>query len=464
MKLRWLWLLLAAALIAAACSQSDPTSSQSATADPPGSADETPDEPPASAPPEETEGQGAEAEPSEPDEPRSPSDRIVVVDDGQIATVLPDGSDLLALTTDDGYVNGQPTWSPDATRIAWTRVNPGAASAEIATSRFDGSGAYDIGVTTPPFYYYWDPSSRQLAYLSPTAAGIDLGVVDIAGEGEPRRIDRGQPYYFSWNPEGDQMLVHASTLRLDRIDLEGATVIIDEAPGTFQAPDWTSDARALIYAQETDEGDVLVSSGTDGEGRLELARYDGYLTFVVSPASNRIALQVIDPTNLADPGVITAAAPLTQPGTPTPEVPTGELFVIATFGSELIPVAPVAATAFFWSPDGQSLAWIEPTTVDGGLWYQWFFLTPGGFVDGPVFRPSDTLLTDYFPFFDQFAKSLTFWSPDGDQIVFAGTDSEGEEGVFVFDVDIDGATTRIADGEFAAWSPTTAGDSTGSAL
>lgn len=461
MRFRWLWLFVLAGLVVAACSQSDPAATDAeATDEPPSQSPQTTPEETATPPPDDESDGGDE----DSEEPRVASDRIVVVDAAQLSTMLPDGSDVVPLTTDDAYLNLLPTWSPDGTRIAWTKVERATGAAQIATSRFDASTPYDVDVASPPFYLYWDPASRQVAYLNPSPGGIDLGVVDISGEGTPRRIDRGQPYYFAWSPDGEEMLVHASTLRLDRIDLEGTTVIIDQLPGTFQAPAWSDDARALIYAQQTDDGDLLVSSGTDGEGRLELASYDGYLTFVVSPASNRIALQVIDPTNLADPGVVTASAPRAQPDFPTPELPTGELAVIATFGSDLISLSSVAASAFFWSPDGQSLAWIEPTTVDGQLWYQWFFFTSDGFLDGPVFRPSDTLLTDYFPFFDQFAKAITFWSPESDQIVFAGTVTDGEEGVFVFDVEFGGETRRIADGDFAAWSPTVAGDAASSAL
>lgn len=455
-KLRWLPIIVLAGVLAAACSQSDGGDGGSAAPEaerqaPPSadSADPAPEE----AGPVPDEG-----------EPRPASDRIVLVDGDQLATVLPDGSDLLALTTPDGHLNLLPTWSPDATRIAWTRVDPANATAEIATSRFDQSAMFNAAVETPPFYYYWDPASKNLAYLSPSVGGIDLGVLDVSGEGEPTRVDRGQPYYFSWSPDGDEILVHASGLRLDRIDLDGSTVIIDELPGAFQAPTWTPDARALVFATRTDDGDVLVSSGTDGEGRLELGTYEGYLTFAVSPGTNRIAVQVVDASDLADPGVVTASAPRTQPAGPAPEIPPGGLYVVATFGGELVPVSSEPATAFFWSPDGQGLAWLEPATLAGELWYQWFFLTPNGLLDGPVFRPSDTLLTDYLPFFDQFAKSITFWSPAGDQFVFAGTSVDGESGVFVHEVAAGGATIRIADGEFAAWSPTVAGDAAASAL
>ena len=56
------------------------------------------------------------------------------------------------------------------------------------------------------------------------------------------------------------------------------------------------------------------------------------------------------------------------------------------------------------------------------------------------------------PYFDQYALSHRFWSPDGRSIALPLAADDGTAGIVVIPAD-GGATTRIADGVAAAWSP-----------
>jgi Tol biopolymer transport system component len=75
--------------------------------------------------------------------------------------------------------------------------------------------------------------------------------------------------------------------------------------------------------------------------------------------------------------------------------------------------------AFFWSPDGTKLAYITLAETEGVLLWNVMDVETG--VSQPLveFLPSIDQLT-VFQFFDQYAKSHTQWSPDGNSIVFAG--------------------------------------------
>ena len=223
--------------------------------------------------------------------------RIAVLDElGNLIAFDADGSDPVVL---DGSVPGetfvrQPTWSPDGARIAWVRLAADGTSAEVATAAADGTRPTETPVAAAPFYLSWDPTSSRIVYLGGSAsADIELGMVDVAAGSEAVALDAGSPFYFSWNPSGRQMLVHVGTDRLDRLAIDGTLTTVDDRPGTFNVPVWTSNGRTLVYASQTGGGQRLVAYDLDADRGETLVRFDGAITFVVSPDGRRVAFQVV---------------------------------------------------------------------------------------------------------------------------------------------------------------------------
>lgn len=405
------------------------------------------------------------------------SARIAIqTSDGQLFTVQPDGSDRIDLTeVDERRFNRQPTWSPDASRIGWVSLDPRDGNAQVRTDRFDLTSPTTRAVGPAPFYLNWDPSSSQVAYLAPSPAGIDLGLVQITpddatdGVDPVQRLDRGEPYFFAWGPDGDELLIHASGFRLDRINVDGSTRVIEEFPAPFQAPVWLGEDETLVYADQTDGENFLVTTGPLGEGRIELATFEGRLTFVVNDPGEYAALISRELPSGGDGGVITASTRL-QPAPddddffdpddpfadPVDVVPTDMLSFIALYGGELTTVSGGKIVAFWWDPTGETLAWLEPSD-DGGGMLQWWFSDRNQVWGGVSFTPSQTFATNYLPFFDQYAQSHSFFSPDGTELTFAGQLANGEQGIFVVGIERGAQANKIADGVFAVWSPDSAG-------
>jgi hypothetical protein len=426
--------------------------------------------------------QEAEAPPEE-----NPDDgRLVVQDEqGQLTTMLPDGSDVVGLT-DPGTRNSQASWAPDGSRLAWVAVDGATGEASIASDRYDRSDFRSIGVDTAPFYLYWDPSASRIAHLGPSPGGIDLSVAELFAEDGPtnRRVDRGEPFFLSWGPDGDELLVHASTFRLDRIDLGSATVIVDEFPADFGAPAWLED-DSMVFADIEDDEQYLVTAGSSGEGRRPLVSYTGTLRFTVSNQGNRIAMQAVpgalgeDPVvtasfkGVADDSVELVAQPAPSP-TPTvgfddsldaiDEIEVGIPYVMGTFGGEPFALSTNPAVAMFPSPDGQSVAWFEVALGARGA--MTLHIDSGGttIVTRP-FVVSAELQSAYFPFFDQYSRSHDFWSPSSNIFVFAGRPAGTNEtdGIWIVDR-FSGSVTRIADGTVASFTRTPQAGGAASAL
>ena len=88
-----------------------------------------------------------------------------------------------------------------------------------------------------PFYLSWDPTSSRIAYLgSPSEEDIELAILEVAGRSSGTPLDAGQPFYLSWAPGGDQLLVHVGEDRLELLDLDGSLTTVADRPGTSPRP------------------------------------------------------------------------------------------------------------------------------------------------------------------------------------------------------------------------------------
>jgi TolB protein len=383
--------------------------------------------------------------------------RIVVAgEDGNLYTIGPDGTGKVALTegSTDLRLFRQPAWSPDASRVAWVEieVSENGLNSALVTSAGDGGELTRADTADrPPFYLAWSPDSNRVAALSSWDRGLALRTVDVASGGaNTRLIGRGEPLYFAWSPDGQRLLAHLNGEKVSMLSADGKETELDASSAPFGAPDWMSDGAALVYAQRSGGSHKLVLADPSGVGLREIARVEGAATFSVSPDGSRVAF--------VDTGEVVPTAAL------------GPLAVAGLEGSDppvIVDKGPVLA--FFWSPQGDKIAYLTPgdKPADGpsaslaptlqanhlNLWLQWKVWDGQSAYELSQFRPSDTFLVDYLRFFDQYARSMTPWAPDGSAFVYAGDSEDGVSGVWVHGVEEGSSPQRIGDGVYAAWSP-----------
>lgn len=373
--------------------------------------------------------------PSGPSEMPTTVGRLVVLDEpGNLVTLAPDGSDpvVLAEAVPGETFAQQPTWSPDGSQIAWVRVDvtESGLSAVLVTATIDGRRSTETPTAVVPFYLSWDPTASRVAYLGSSTSGIELGIAEIAeGAADAASLDGGSPFYFSWHPAGEQMLVHVGGDRLERLALDGELTAVAR-PGAFDAPVWTSDGRSFVYASAEDDGQRLVVHDVRDERGDELLRFDGAITFVVSPDGRRIAFQVF-----------------------TGGTEVGALSVIDRETGAIESVTPGVAPAYFWNPAGDRLLYLLPEMAPDRTWFRWGVWDGRTSFTTPRFVPSDVFAGEYLQFFGQYAQSMTLWAPDGRAFVYAGSSESGEEGIWIQSALSPVGPILVADGVFASWSP-----------
>jgi hypothetical protein len=122
----------------------------------------------------------------------------------------------------------------------------------------------------------------------------------------------------------------------------------------------------------------------------------------------------------------------------------GALRVVALEGGEPVTVHEGGVAAMEWSPAGDRLLFftIEEATLVPHVW-------DGEDIDSyPGFAPSVALVTEYLPFWDQYLRTLSLWSPAGD--AFAVPSGEGN--ILVQELS-EPSFRVVGPGTFASWNP-----------
>jgi TolB protein len=399
------------------------------------------------------------AEPPGAAPPAMDINRIAYIDlAGRVGTVAPDGS-AGRLLTSTGASYQFPAWSPDSRRIAAVG-NDGSQGGVYAWADQENAPRSDLYTSRrrPPLYLYWSPDSRQVSFLANERSGLGLWLAPADGAAPARQIASGQPFYWQWSQGGDQLLVHSGGLgpgaQLAWLETTaGETGANVASPGLFQAPGISADGRYLAYGQRDGER-FLVAVEERASGQRATTPHSGVAALSWSPAEPYLAWT--SPRN----NQFSAAGPLRLL-----DAASGEIFVLVQD----------TVLAFFWSPDGQSIAYL--TLASGGgdagasrpaglaasarsparqynalslrLWV--VDVASGQQRQLYTFRPSEIFITQFLPFFDQYALSHRLWSPASDALVLPMLDGNGNSAIHVVAVE-SGESTHVADGSMAFWS------------
>jgi Tol biopolymer transport system component len=391
--------------------------------------------------------------------------RLAVVDGrGNLLTMDRGGRHTVTVAGGAGrdHAYRQPAWSPDGDSLAWVAMTRerDRVRCELVMAHADGRDVRRAPTEQPAVYVSWRPDGGAVAYLSSTVtprtadtppfATMGLFLCPADGGADPAMLAVGKPFYFAWSPDGRQVLMHANQRQLGILDVASAHEQATQGePAPFAAPSWSAESGRLVYPVRRADGDHLVlrtPGTTDDQSERDLLDYEGHISFVVAPHQPKVALTLSPPT-----------AGATSFGT---------LYVVDYAGDTpvLASVHDGPVMACWWSPDGTRLLYLVADVTGSArpiptqaaprqFWATWHVWDGKDSVTLARFAPSQTFLGEYLPFADQYAQSMTLWSPDSRSFCYAGHGEERHDGIYVQDVDAASPPKRIADGVYAAWSP-----------
>jgi TolB protein len=188
------------------------------------------------------------------------NDRIVFSSGAKINTIRPDGSDRRQVTRGPKS-DGDPQWSPDRRRIAFTRATQvdedfrGDAiyRHDIFVTNADGSALRLVvrGGLRPT----WSPDGRSLAFLRYTSSATVIWTVRVDGS-RARPIVRGDSP--AWSPDGRSIAFDRWTGSDTQVfvvgsDGRGERRLHTDPKVHGSAPTWSPDGSRLAFFGDADD-------------------------------------------------------------------------------------------------------------------------------------------------------------------------------------------------------------------
>ncbi len=381
-------------------------------------------------------------------------DRIAYVgEDDQIYTIDRDGGKQLQITKEGTY--SWPTWSPDGGNLAISgivRSSSGAPQIGLFLASASEEGKQLIFMNDPEVpaliastllhYTLWSPDSQRLAFIAQTRElGLTLFVDNPHDDWNPTLTLGGAPLYMSWAPNSEQLIVHRGInhFLVDAGTYPDANELSFDS-GAYRAPAWSPDGGKVILARQDISGrDVLSFADEMIRNRQTIGVINGFTSFLWSPVGDFAA---VTQTPSQDQFLYRGIILVSEEGDLDKTLTTNELM------------------AFFWSPDGKKIMYATPPDDSGAMKWVLIDVATGTESELVEFIPSE----EYFimlAFFDQYAYSHSFWSPDSKSFVFVGITEvpafsslfeQQESQVYVMDVAGGEDVKELADATFAAWS------------
>jgi len=346
-----------------------------------------------------------------------------------------------------------PTWSPDGQQLAYlqfARNAGGQSGSAVIVSRADGSHAHEVfenepgGTLVTPFYLSWAPDGSQIALGAQRGSSAAVLLLDPTGGRDPQFVTTGSPVFYAWAPNSRSLLVHpfGSARANPRAEVALFHVertwderfVLPVRPVGFHTPAWSPDgAHAAVATEQPGQGARLLVFDTASGLATPLLEVTRAPSFTWSPDGSRLALMQREND--------------TKPFAPALDV------VSAADGSR-VRVADGNISAFFWSPDGHRIAFAR-FHDQGGPGTTWWIVDADG--HNPVrlgsYLPDDDSFV-LLLFFDQYAQSMSPWSPDGKYFTFSGSpvgEPSGPSHVYVAPTDGSSPPYALAEGHMPAW-------------
>ena len=196
--------------------------------------------------------------------------------------------------TDHVNYDGNPAWSPDGQRIAFTSDRDG--NREIYVMDADGGNPTRLtqndGDDVDPT---WSPDGQRIAFTSDRDGNREIYVMDADG-GNPTRLTQNDSdnRISRWSPDGQHIAFtsgRGGNAEVYVMDADGSNPInLTQNDGYDGIPGWSPDGQRIAFTSDRDGNDEIYVMDADGGNPTRLTQNDGYdFDPTWSPDGQRIA-------------------------------------------------------------------------------------------------------------------------------------------------------------------------------
>ena len=174
------------------------------------------------------------------------------------------GTNLLRLTDLNGVWDTDPSWSPDGSQLAFSRIYPSQNNrAEIWIMNADGSNQHWIGIEGGSAK--WSPDGTQLIYHAMKNNNYEICICDVDGTSEQQiTFTASGELTPVWSPDGSQI----------------ATTVVTDTGGGFAHQVYVMNSDGTNYHMLTDSNISGANPRWSPDGLLIAFKSDGNIYII----------------------------------------------------------------------------------------------------------------------------------------------------------------------------------------
>jgi Tol biopolymer transport system component len=184
-----------------------------------------------------------------------------------------DGSDIVRLTNTAGVFDSSPHWSPDGSLIIYSREYPPIFNAEIWKMNADGTNIHRI--VEDGLGGEWSPDGSQIVYASQQDGDFEIYLMSDDGSGLLKLTDNdADDLWPSWSPDGNWLVFQSDrdgNVETYKMKKDGTVQTrLTNSPGIDAGPDWSPDGEYIAFVSGRDGNFEIYIMNADGSDQSRL--------------------------------------------------------------------------------------------------------------------------------------------------------------------------------------------------